>query len=285
MKVAYIGLGSMGGDQARLIAASDHDLVVFDVAEQTREQFRDTAVVASTIAEAVSGVEVIHVCVRDEAQVNDVLFSPGGVAECARRGALVLVHSTIEVSAVQVIARKLSDRGLDFADAPVTRTSQDASGRFVLTMVGGSDASFEKARPVLDTFSTQVLHVGDCGAAMALKIANNMMTWVQLVVGDLTCQLTDSFGITFDDLKTVTKANGNLTPITEAFLGGARAKRGALTPEQLAFNESQAGIGEKDLQLAIDACRAGSIDTRFAEIARELLRTAMTGGAMQLMLE
>ena len=257
MKVAYIGLGSMGGDQAKLIAGSEHQLTVFDVSADAREKFREIAPVADSVAAAVQDAELVQVCVRDADQVNDVLFGTGRLADSVSPGTLILVHSTIDVASVREIAKKLEQRGLVFADAPVTRTAADGDGRLVLTMFGGDAGSFEKARPVLDTFSTQVLHVGECGAAMMLKIANNMMTWAQLVIGDLTYQLADSYQISFDHMKTVTKANGNLTPITEAFLGGSRANREAMTPEQREFVVSQAGIGEKVLDQVAEPCVLG----------------------------
>lgn len=103
----------------------------------------------------------------------------------------------------------------------------------------------------------------------------HMMPWTQLVIGSLTFRLADSFGVTFDHLKTVTKANGNLTPTTEALLGGTRADPAGLSPERREFILSQGGIGEKDLTLAIDACKSNSIDTRMIEMARELLRPSM----------
>ncbi len=277
MKTAYIGLGSMGGDQARLVAASEHDLAVFDVVEATRESFRGSARVADSAQAAVADAEVIQICVRDLAQVEDVLFGSGKVAEAAAPGALIVLHSTIDVDSVRALADKLAARNLELADAPVTRTALGSDGKFVLTMFGGSAEAFARALPVLETFSTDVLHVGDCGAAMALKIANNMMTWAQLVVGDLVFQMAHNHGIDWEHVKAVTRANGNLTPVTEAFLGGSRSNRATLSDEQWDFVVSQAGIGEKDLSLAIDACRASGIDTRMIEVARELVRPAMTG--------
>ncbi len=277
MKVAYIGLGSMGGDQARQIAKSEHDLTVFDVFEVAREKFRDLATVADSTEAAVADAEIVQVCVRDMQQVEDVLFNAGNVAAAAPPGTLIILHSTIDVDSVQSLAARLAEQGLKLADAPVTRTAPDAQGRFVLTMFGGDAESFERAQPVLQTFSTGVLHVGECGAAMALKIANNMMTWTQLVIGDLVYQMAAEHGINWDHVKAVTKANGNLTPVTEAFLGGSRSNRENLSAEQWEFVVSQAGIGEKDLALAIDACGQGGIDTRMMQVARELLRGAMTG--------
>lgn len=74
MKVAYIGLGSMGGDQARLIARSEHALTIFDVSVDAREQFREIATVADSIEAAVRNTDIVQICVRDVHQVDDVLF-------------------------------------------------------------------------------------------------------------------------------------------------------------------------------------------------------------------
>jgi 3-hydroxyisobutyrate dehydrogenase len=271
----------MGGDQARLIAQSEYDLTVFDLSPEARAKFNDIASVADSAEAAVADADVVHVCVRDASQVNDVLFGAGNVAAAAKPGALVMVHSTIDVDTVRAIAERLKENGVELADAPVTRTSLDTDGRFVLTMFGGSADAFAKARPVLETYSTGVLHVGQCGAAMALKIANNMMTWAQLVVGDLVYQMAAAHQIDWEHVKTVTRANGNLTPVTEAFLGGSRANRDNLSPEHWDFVVSQAGIGEKDLSLAIEACKPSGVDTRMIEVARELLRPAMTGEPAQ----
>jgi 3-hydroxyisobutyrate dehydrogenase len=267
----------MGGDQARLIAESDHNLTVFDVSASARARFSEVAVVADSVESAVADADLVHICVRDAEQVNEVLFGAGNAAAAAKPGSLFLVHSTIDIETVKAIADRMQRLGLQFADAPVTRTRPDSDGRFVLSMIGGESDAFVKARPVLETFSTGVLHAGPCGSAMALKIANNMMTWMQLVVGSLTFELAESFDIDVEDLKSVTRANGNLTPTTEAFLSGSRANRSTMTAEQREFVDSQAGIGEKDLSLAIDACHLGTIDTRMIELAQELLRPAMLG--------
>jgi len=277
MKVGYIGLGSMGGDQVRRIAKSDLDLTVYDVSEKAREEFSKTTRVAGSLAEAVCGADVIQICVRDIQQVNDVLFGAGGLAAHAKANAVIVVHSTIAAVDLEAIAHRLADRGLKVCDAPVTRTSMDADGRFVLTMVGGDAESFERIRPVLECFSTDVLHVGRAGSAMALKMVNNMMTWSQLVIGHLTWRLASAYDISFEHLKRVTKANGNLTMVTEAFLSGASNEDLMKDPDRRSFLESQAGIGDKDLGLAIAAGRAASMDMRMIEVARQLLPEAMLG--------
>lgn len=277
MKVAYIGLGSMGGDQVKQIAKSDLDLCVYDVSEKARAIFAEITQVADSAADAVANADAIHICVRDSDQVNDVLFGSGKVVEFAKRGAVVAIHSTIAAKDVELLSARLADSGLTVCDSPVTRTTMDASGRFVMTMVGGTSDSVERIKPVLNTYSTDIIHVGQPGAAAALKMANNMMTWTQIVVGYLTWQLSEAYGVSFEHLKKVTKANGNLTMVTEAFLSGAADESTLKNPDHFAFLESQAGIGNKDLQLAIAAGSSAELDMRMIEIAQQLLPEAMLG--------
>ena len=104
MKVAYIGLGSMGGDQARLIARSEHDLTVYDVSEKARDGFREIATVADGIGSAVEDAEVVHVCVRDADQVRDVLFG----ADKVRLDASLNLDCAAKVGNAPEYARQLN---------------------------------------------------------------------------------------------------------------------------------------------------------------------------------
>ena len=277
MNLAFIGLGSMGASQAALLAQGDHELTVYDIDSAACAAFENSANVADSVATATKGADLIHVCVRDRVQTEAVLFGDTGVLNSAKSDALILLHSTLEVAAVQAAKEAASKAGVRLADVPVTRTRQESTAPFVMSMFGGSTEDFQTALPSLQIFSTDVLHVGDTGSAMALKIANNMMTWAQLVIGDITHRLAKSHDITWEHLATVTKANGNLTPTTEAFLSGAQLPREQRSSSHLAFIESQLGIGEKDLSLAIAAGQNAAIDMTVITELRSALRSAMLG--------
>ena len=277
MKLSFIGLGSMGGSQASLLAKSNHELTVYDIDSKVCADFENIASVADSIAAAAKDADLIHICVRDKKQTEAVLYGDGGGLAAAKSDALILLHSTVEVATVRAVKEKASKAGVRLADVPVTRTRQESNAPFVMSMFGGSAEDFQTALPSLQTFSTDVLHVGDTGSAMALKIANNMMTWAQLVIGDITHRLTKSHDISYEHLAAVTKANGNLTPTTEAFLKGAQLPQEQRSASHIAFIESQLGIGEKDLSLAISAGQNSAIDMTIITELRSALRTAMLG--------
>ena len=119
-------------------------------------------------------------------------------------------------------------RGAQLIDAAVTRTRFGAApGPFVLTMTGGDAALTERARPVLSTFSTQVVHAGPLGAGMALKITNNFVTWVHVLAIQQAFSLAQAGGVEIDKLREVMSGNGNLTPVSRAVLEGLLRDAGA----------------------------------------------------------
>lgn len=277
-KVAFIGLGEMGGQLAQRIAAGGFALAVHDVSAPARERFRDLARLGDSPADAARGTSTAHVCVRDDAQVESVVFGPKGLVDGLERGALVVVHSTIRVETVEGVRDGLAERGIGLIDAPVTNTPPTDDGRFVLTMVGGPSAEIALARPVLETFSTEIVEVGPCGSAMALKIGNNLVSWVHIVLALQAERLTTHHGVPEAILRRVMQANGNLTPLTSLVLDFARRARAQPDAATAALRASQAGIGEKDLALAIECGEAAGLDMQMARRARELIRPLYAGG-------
>lgn len=272
-KIAFVGLGSMGEPLARHIASGPFELAVFDPFPQALQAFDGLARLAGSPADVASGVDIACICVRDDKQVRDVLFGSNGLAEGLKEGALVLIHSTISVAALNEIATQLANRKIRLIDAPVSRTRQTTDGPFVYTMMGGDEADVALAKPVVDCFSTDSSRMGPLGAGMATKICNNMVTWVQMIIGLQSTSLALRSGVEIDQLMTVMKSNGNLTPSMGAIIGGK-----FIAPPDPARDEllaSQGGIGEKDLQLALDMAEAQGIDTRMIVQAQQLVRGLM----------
>jgi 3-hydroxyisobutyrate dehydrogenase len=270
MKVAYVGLGSMGAPQARLIARSGRELAVYDPFPAALEAFRGIARLAGSAADAAREAEIACVCVRDDRQVEDVVLGEAGLAEGLASGALVLIHSTIRIDTLHRLKDALAPRGIGVVDAPVSRTRPTDDEAFVFTMLGGDAADVARARPIVETFSTDLDHIGPFGAGMATKIANNLVAWTEIVVGVQAFNLAARHGVPYDKLRAVMKANGNLTPTMQAMLD--RKREGA---HQELF-VSQAGNGEKDLGLACECGQAAGLNMAMAGEARAIVRTAMT---------
>lgn len=281
MKVAFAGLGSMGAPQARLIARSGHELAVYDALPAARDAFRGIARLANSAADAAQGAELACICVRDDRQVNEVVTGTEGLVEGLAPGTLVLVHSTIGITTLYALQATLQPRGIALADAPVSRTRRTDDEAFVFTMMGGAARDIDRARAVVETFSTDLEHMGPLGAGMAAKIVNNLVTWTHLAVGAQATALAAHYGVPYAKLRRVLAANGNLTPTVAALLDGKQDTPPGVDPVRDEFLASQAGIGEKDLALAIRCGRAAGLDIGMMSELRGLVRAAMTGALAQ----
>lgn len=274
-KVAFIGLGSMGAPQAHLLARAGHDLSVFDPYPAAFEAFRDIARLATSPRDAAEGVEFACVCVRDDQQVLDVVLGEDGLVSGLAAGSNVLIHSTIRTDTVARLNEVLRGRGIALVDAPVSRTRRTDDEPFVFTMMGGSSEDVEKARAVVAAFSTEADHIGPLGAGMATKIANNLVTWVQIIIGAQAAGIATTNGVPYEKLRKVMQSNGNLTPTMGAMLDG-KFQSLEPNPQRDAFLASQAGIGEKDLTLAIETADMSGVDTMMMAQALRVVRSIMT---------
>ncbi len=208
-----------------------------------------------------------------------VVHDASAAAAEAFRGRAELAASPAEAARRAEVTLAVAARGAQLIDAAVTRTRFDAGqGPFVLTMTGGAAALTERARPVLSTFSTKVVHAGPLGAGMALKITNNFVTWVHVMTIQQAYCLASAGGVEIDKLREVMSGNGNLTPVSRAVIEGLVRDAGAMSAERRAFAESQGKIGEKDLELALAFARAGKVDLTLAGHARAGIVRSMLGG-------
>lgn len=282
VKVAYVGLGSMGAPLARLISRSGHELAVHDTVPAACDAFRSIARVAISPADAAKGAEIACVCVRDDSQVNEVVLGKAGLIESLAPGALVLIHSTIEIETLHRLQTELKSRGIALVDAPVSRTRRTDDEAFVFTMMGGETGDVERARAVVGAFSTDLDHMGPLGAGMAAKIANNLVTWTHLVVGAQAITLAAHYGVAYEKLRHVLAANGNLTPTVAALFDGQHKSPPGTDPARDQFLASQAGIGEKDLMLVIDCGIATGLSVAMISETRSLVRAMMTQSLPQV---
>ena len=213
---------------------------------------------------------------RDDQQVRDAVLGEGGLAAGLAAGSLLLIHSTITIDTLMDLKAKLAPRQIAIVDAPVSRTRRSDDEPFVVTMLGGDNTDVQRARAIVNIFSTDVAHIGPLGAGMATKIANNLVSWVHLVVGSQAVNLAAHYGVPVEKLRAIMEANGNLTPTTRAFLDGRQTMPPGTSAEFDAFLASQAGIGEKDLALAIETGVAAELNMDMATEARKGVRGMMT---------
>ena len=172
MKVAFLGLGIMGRPMATNLVKAGHEVTVWN---RTAGKTVDGAGVAATPAEAAANAEVVWISVSDTEAVNEILFSPSGVATSLREGMVVVDSSTISPFATREFAERVRQHGAEYLDAPVTGSKIGAENAQIIFIVGGDAALVERLQPLFRAMGKEVKHMGEVGMGQAAKLAMNLM--------------------------------------------------------------------------------------------------------------
>ena len=260
-KIAFIGLGHMGGGMAPNLAKAGHEVRAFDlVAEAVAKAKEGGCSAAGSAAEAVKDADVVITMLPASKHVRAVFHDD--VAPNAKKGALLIDCSTIDVASAREVGEGLIKLGFEFVDAPVSGGIAAAAGGSLTFMVGGTDEAFEKARPILEPMAKAVIHAGALGAGQAAKICNNMILGATMVV---TCEgfaLAKKLGLdlqTFFDISS--KASGQSWSMT------SYAPVPGVGPDTPADHNYEGGFAAalmlKDLKLAMEAAKQAGAYTPF----------------------
>ncbi len=174
--VGFCGLGTMGLAMASNLRRAGFPLTVWN-----RSPGRAEALIALGATEARSArdvaaaSDVVVVCVSDSADVEEVLFGPGGVADGATPGSLVIDCSTIGPAQTRAFSERLGQRGVAMIDAPVSGGSEGAVSATLTIMVGGEEGDVERARPFLGAIGRSITHMGPVGAGQTTKAVNQVI--------------------------------------------------------------------------------------------------------------
>jgi len=275
-RIAFIGLGHMGGGMAPNLAKAGHEVRAFDlVPEAVRHAAEGGCATASSAADAVRDADVVITMLPASKHVRGVYHDD--VAPNAKPGTLLIDCSTIDVQSAREVGEGLQKLGFDFLDAPVSGGIAAAAGGSLTFMVGGSDQQFERARPFLDPMAKAVIHAGDLGAGQAAKICNNMILGATMAA---TCEafvLAKKLGLdlqTFFDISS--KASGQSWSMT------SYAPVPGVGPDTPADHDYEGGFAAalmlKDLKLAADAARSVGAYTPMGGEAEELYQRFVDRG-------
>jgi len=209
MKVAFIGLGTMGVGMSLNILNAGHEVTVHNRTRQKEEVVaKKGANRAPSPREAAEGAEIIVTMVSDTPDVEQVVLGGNGVIHGAPQGAIVIDMSTISPAATRQMAEELSKKGIKMLDAPVSGGPEGAQNGTLAIMVGGDAADFEKALPILEFMGKTVTHVGPIGAGQITKAIN------QIIISGT--YLTVAEGLTLG-----MKAGLDMQKVIQAISGGA----------------------------------------------------------------
>ena len=179
MKIAFIGLGNMGGPMALNLHKAGHDVGAFDLSKPACDKLAGDGVrIATDAGNCVVGAEVV-ISMLPASQHVEALYlgndkQPGLLPQLAA-GTLVIDCSTIAAATSRKVAEAAKAKGVAFIDAPVSGGTGGAIAGTLTFMVGGDTADLERARPVLEKMGANIFHAGSVGAGQTAKICNNML--------------------------------------------------------------------------------------------------------------
>lgn len=256
MKIAFIGLGNMGGGMAANLVKAGHHVNAFDLSAEALERAKDNGCVTFTsVREAVADAEAV-VSMLPNGKIVDAVYE-GDVIGHAPKGAILLDCSTIDVATARKVTADATAAGYEMVDAPVSGGIAAANGGTLTFMVGGSESAFTRAEPILAAMGKAVIHAGASGAGQAAKICNNMLLGASMIATCEAFMLADKLGLdlqTFYDISS--KASGQNWSMT------SYCPVPGVGPQSPADNGYQGGFATalmlKDLKLAMEA--AASVD-------------------------
>jgi 2-hydroxy-3-oxopropionate reductase len=263
--IGFIGLGVMGAPMAENLVKAGYDVVA-----HTRRPKRSGARLVASVAEVARGADVVITMLPDSPDVTSVVLGPDGVIANAAPGLLVIDMSTVTPATAREIAAAPGIRALD---APVSGGEQGAIEGTLSIMVGGSDADFAAARPILAALGTTIVHVGPAGSGQLVKAANQLVVagTIELVAEAIV--LLEASGV--DPAAGLRVLGGGLAGSTVLNRKGASMLAREFAPG------FRVDLHHKDLGIMLDAAReAGAVVPVGALVAQLMaaLRAQGDGG-------
>ena len=277
-RIAFIGLGNMGGPMARNLMKAQHAVTAWDPVEAALAGIVEAgASQAASAAAAVEGADAVVTMVPAGPEVREVYLGAGEVLSAVAPGTLLIDCSTIDVATARDVATAAAERGLEMVDAPVSGGTGGAIAGTLTFMVGGPEAAFEKAKPILENMGARIVHCGPAGNGQAAKVCNNMMLAINMLGVAEGFTLADNLGVDRQILfDVVANSSGQSWAVT-----GYCPVPGPV-PTSPANNGFQPGFTAdmmvKDLRLARDAAMKSGTGTPMGAVAEALMALHVAGG-------
>jgi 3-hydroxyisobutyrate dehydrogenase len=175
-RIAFIGLGVMGGPVARHLSKAGHDMTVYNRSSAKAEKWvaEHGGTRAASPAEAAKDAEIVISCVGTDDDLASITLGRDGVFAAMPKGSLFIDHTTVSARIARQLGVEAKGRGLLCVDAPMTGGQAGAENGTLALMCGGSEAAVEAARPIMAAYAKRVVHVGGPGDGQTAKMANQI---------------------------------------------------------------------------------------------------------------
>jgi 3-hydroxyisobutyrate dehydrogenase len=270
-RIAFLGLGIMGGGMARRLRAAGFPISVYNRNQTKAVPLAAVgAVVASSPREAAKGADVIISMVADDDASRAMWLGAEGALDGASRGAVMIECSTLTVSWVNELKNAVAAAGGELVDAPVTGSKQAAAAGELNFIVGGNEKTVERIRPIFLAMGKKIAHLGPTGSGALVKLLNNFLAGVHVAAYAEALAWLERTGV--DPAKAVAflMEGAAASPVTKVV--AARIAAEDYTPNFFLH------LMAKDLRYAIGEAAQKKVDLRTATTALERFLEAMSAG-------
>jgi len=253
--IGFIGLGNMGGPMARNLLKAGHSLKVFDLSAAAVEGLTAVgATKAESASDAARDVDFVVTMLPAGEHVRSVYLGEGGLIASANKGTLFIDSSTIDIPSARETIAAAEAAGMMMLDAPVSGGVGGAEAGTLTFMVGGADAAFQKAKPILEKMGKNIFHAGAAGNGQVAKVCNNMILGISMIGVSEAFVLGERLGLDAQTLFDISStASGQCWSMTSYCpVPGPVPTSPANRNYQPGFT---AGMMLKDLRLALEASK------------------------------
>ena len=270
MNIGFIGLGIMGAPMAGHLIAAGRQLFVNTRGKVPEQIAAAGVIVCQSAAEVAKQSEIIFLMVPDTPDVEKVLFAKDGIAEGLSKGKIVVDMSSISPMATKEFAKRVNELGADYLDAPVSGGEVGAKAASLTIMVGGSEATFERVKPLFEKIGKNISLVGGNGDGQTTKVAN------QIIVA-LTIEAVA------EALLFAAKAGADPAKVRQALMGGFASSRilevhGDRMVKRTFDPGFRIALHQKDLNLALTSARQIGVSLPNTATAQELFNACSANG-------
>jgi 3-hydroxyisobutyrate dehydrogenase-like beta-hydroxyacid dehydrogenase len=267
--LGFIGLGTMGGPMATHLAAWPGGLLVLDIRPEAMDPVVAAgATAAASVADVGAHSDIVCLMVLHDVQASQVVTE---LLTTMRPGSIIAIHSTIQVTTAEDLARQAAAHDVVVLDAPVSGSTAGANGGTLAIMVGGDRDAYERCREPFGSMATLVQHMGPIGAGTRAKLARNLITFVTYTAAGEAQRVADAAGIDLRRLGRIVKHSDAVTGAASSVFVREHAVPFADDDWLRGPMEHARTLGEKDLDLVLELADSLGVQIPLAALARERL--------------
>ena len=270
LNLGFIGLGIMGAPMCGHLIAGGHKMFVTTRSKVPEAIAQTGATVCKSAHEVASRADIIFLMVPDTPDVERVLFGDQGVASGLTQGKVVVDMSSISPIATKEYAKKINALGGEYLDAPVSGGEVGAKNAALTIMVGGSDTTFDRVKPLFELMGKNITLVGGNGDGQTAKVANQIIVALNIEAVS-------------EALLFAAKAGADPAKVRQALMGGFAASRILEVHGERMINRTfnpgfRIELHQKDLNLALASARALGVSLPNTATAQELFNACSANG-------